>query len=51
MENFQTIELLDDYSQFVNKHPYNWNNLMFNLFDLDGDGNLDIVGGTKLRDT
>mgnify|MGYP000692611529 CR=1 FL=1 len=48
--NFQTIELLDDYSQFVNKHPYNWNNLMFNLFDLDGDGNLDIVGGTKLRE-
>jgi len=48
--NFQTIELLDDYSQFVNKHPYNWNNLMFNLFDLDGDGNLDIVGGTGLRE-
>ena len=48
--NFQTIELLNDYSQFVNKHPYNWNNLMFNLFDLDGDGNLDIVGGKNLRE-
>jgi hypothetical protein len=48
--NFETIELLEDYDEFIQDYPFNWNNLMFNLFDLDGDGLLDIIGGTKLRD-
>jgi len=48
--SFETVELLSDYESFIEKYPFNWNVLSFNLFDLDGDGNLDIVGGTKLDD-
>ena len=48
--SFETIELLSDYDNFVQKYPFNWNVLSFNLFDLDGDGHLDVLGGTKLND-
>jgi len=47
---FETIEMLSDYNAFIQDYPYNWNVLSYNLFDLDGDGNLDIIGGTKLDD-
>ena len=48
--NFETIELLNDYEKFIQRYPFNWNLLSFNVFDLNGDGNMDIVGGTSLND-
>ena len=48
--SFETIELLSDYESFIQQFPFNWNVLSFNLFDLNGDGNMDIVGGTNLND-
>ena len=48
--NFETIELLSDYESFIQEYPFNWNLLSFNIFDLNGDGNMDIVGGTILSD-
>ena len=48
--NFETIELLSDYDSFIQEYPFNWNLLSFNIFDLNGDGNMDIVGGTILSD-
>jgi len=48
--NFETIELLDDYNSFVEQYPFAWNLLSYNLFDIDGDGYLDIIGGTKIAE-
>lgn len=48
--NFETIELLSDFENFVEQYPYAWNVLTFNLFDIDGDGNMDIFGATKISD-
>ena len=48
--NFQTIELMSDYDSFIQEYPFNWNLLSFNVFDLNGDGNMDIVGGTHFSD-
>ena len=48
--NFQTIELLKNHNDFFAEYPYAWEALNFNVFDLDGDGNLDIFGSDKLNE-
>ena len=47
--NFQTIELLNNHNEFFAEYPYSWQALQFNVFDLDGDGNLDIFGSFNLK--
>ena len=47
--NFQTIELLKNHNDFFEEYPNNWLALQFNVFDLDGDGNLDIFGSENLK--
>ena len=47
--NFETIELLKNHNNFFAEYPYAWEALQFNVFDLDGDGNLDIFGSNRLK--
>ena len=47
---FETIELLEDSETFMSKNNNQWCALSWNLFDIDGDGNLDIFGGHEINE-
>ena len=47
---FETIELLEDSAAFMSQNNNQWCALSWNLFDIDGDGNLDLFGGHEIME-
>jgi len=47
---FRTINLLEDNNAFMSEN-IQWSVLQWNVFDIDGDGNMDILGSTELSNT